>query len=714
MGKAFRRVRRFEAGVALLGVLGFVAVGPLRDDLTTLPGVMLAAVLILFLSPGTLLARLFLSEHFSGVALLPAAFVISTGGFALLGVPMLVLQGTLEAYLWVSGAVVAASVLAAAVAAFLPARPAGGATEGAFGDRGGVLWLPFLVLVAGLSYVARITAPSTFGDIWIYLSWVREYLGGGRLASEEPFFGGEVGISRARINGWLLEQAAASRVSGVDPVDLVFSYLNPALVVVALLAFYALARVLLESERAALFCGCLYSLFLLVHIDQSRLTFGGEFIQRLPEDKLAAKFLFMPLALAFAVVFLKGGGQRYFWCFAFSCWSVMAVHPIGLAIIGISMAGFGVLHLASNPRGRWAWARICAMGLAGLVAVGVPAFLAVVVAGKPLTAVLTDSDINSGDPDVLRNMIFVIPGRNRIFELADGSYMMHPSLLLDPIIAVAFLLGIPFVLWRLRSNPAAQLLLGMMYLTTVVVYVPAVATFLGDNLVLPGQIWRLAWPIPLAALLALGWLAWEAIGRLTSRLGGSGPAGLAARALPLAVLILLALCAVPLTRAGLATVLEYKEAARESGAYPVDPIYPWFRDEIDSPRVVLASDLLSARIPAYSSEANVVSRRGSLILNALPQLKERVPGQVEVPQGARDVQVFFRGTDLATGIEILRRHRVDYVMVESGSGLDGALNDLRGFEPVTEPSPRYDLYAVNLQTLARTQTGANAPEIPTQ
>jgi hypothetical protein len=240
-------------------------------------------------------------------------------------------------------------------------------------------------------------------------------------------------------------------------------------VVVSLLAFYALARVLFESERVALFCGCLYTLFLLVHVSQSRLTLGGEFIQRLPEDKLVAKFLFLPLALAFALVFLRGGGWRYFWCFAFSTWAVMAIHPIGLAIIGISMAGFGILHLASNPRSREAWKRIAAMGLAGLAAIAVPGVFVLVVLGEPLTAVLTDSDINSGDPDVLRNMIFVSPERNRIFELADGSYMMHPSLLLDPIMVVAFLLGVPCLQWRLKDSLAAQMLLGMMYLTTVLV-----------------------------------------------------------------------------------------------------------------------------------------------------------------------------------------------------------------------------------------------------
>jgi hypothetical protein len=353
--------------------------------------------------------------------------VISAGAFALLGVPMLVLQSTLELYLWAAGGMVAASVLAAALAALLGAlrrerteKPETGLAD--FG-RGGLWWVPFLAMVAALSYISRITAPSLYGDVWVYLSWVREFLGGDRLASEEPYFGGEVDLSRVRINGWLLDQAAFSRVSGVDPVDLLFSYLNPALVVVALLAFYALARVLFKSEKAALFCGCLYALFFLVHLSASRVGFGGEFVQRLVEDKLATKFLFLPMALAFAAAFLEGGRRVYFWCFAFVCCAVMAVYPIGLATIGLSVAGFGILHLAVNLRNRRAWARISAMGLAGLAVVAVPAILVIVVAGEPLTAVLTDSDINSGDPDVLRSMIFVSPVqffvRGGIVESAD-------------------------------------------------------------------------------------------------------------------------------------------------------------------------------------------------------------------------------------------------------------------------------------------------------
>jgi hypothetical protein len=692
-------LRWFEAGVALVVVAAFAVVGPLRGAFTTLPDVLLLATLALFLAPGILLVRWLFAEYLSAAALAPAGFVTSVGLFALLALPMLILQTTLATYLWACGLTIAVFGLGAVVVTFRQEQVAGGRAGVAFSDHRELLWVPFAVLVAALSYIARITAPSYYGDIWIYLSWVREYLGGDRLASVEPFFGGDVGLSRARINGWLLEQAAVARVSGIDPVDLVFSYLNPALVVVALLVFYALARILFKSERAALLSGCLYSLFFLVHLSQSRIAWGGEFVQRLPEDKLVAKFLFLPLALAFAFAFVEGGAKRYFLGFIFLCCAVMAIHPIGLAIIGISMAGFAVLHLAANPSSRAAWARISVMGLAGVAIVAISAVLVSSFTDEPLANALADSDINSGDPDVLRNMIFVSPERNRILELADGSYMMHPSLLLDPIIATAFVIGLPFLLWRLKGSLAAQLLFGVMYFTTVVVYVPPIATFLGDDVVLPGQLWRLAWPIQLAAVLTLGWLVWAATCYVGAWMQNLGPARLLAGALPVLIVVALTVAAVPQARPGLESILAHREASRTSGFYPSDPIYPWFRDEMDSPVVVLAPDIQGARIPAYSFEANVVSRRGGLVLRVLPELEKRAPGQIEVPQGSLDVQEFFSGTTLQKGVEILRRNNVDYVMVAKDSRLTGTLDSLSGFTPVRTPSKRYDLYSVDLQKL---------------
>jgi len=277
--------------------------------------------------------------------------------------------------------------------------------------------------------------------------------------------------------------------------------------------------------------------------------------------------------------------------------------------------------------------------------------------------------------------------------------MMHPSLLLDPVIAVAYLVGLPFLLWRLKRNLAAQLLFGVMYLVAVIVYIPPIATFLGDNVVLPGQIWRLAWPVQLAAVLTLGWLVWTATDLVASWLRSLGPARFLAGVLPTLLVVALTAVAWPQAQSGLESIRAHSETSRKAGFYPSDPIFPWFRDEISSPVVVLAPDIQSARIPAYSYEANVVSRRGGLVLRVLPELQKRAPGQIEVPQGSLDVQEFFSGTTLEKRVEILRRNNVDYVMIANDTQLSGSLDRIPGFVPVETPSERYDLYSVDLEKL---------------
>lgn len=99
----------------------------------SLPWAVMAATLIRFLVPGVPLTRWFLDEHSGGIGLLPAGFVVSTGGFALLGVPRFVLLDTLKAYPWIAGAVVAVCLLASALVA-LSGAPGIGAAASDGGD----------------------------------------------------------------------------------------------------------------------------------------------------------------------------------------------------------------------------------------------------------------------------------------------------------------------------------------------------------------------------------------------------------------------------------------------------------------------------------------------------------------------------------------------------------------------------------------------------
>jgi hypothetical protein len=686
------RIRSLDLCVVLLSAAALFLLGPLRGVFEAFPLVPFLSALVLFMAPGMLLSHWYFNERFPGAAFVPVSFVISTGIFGLLGVPMLILQASLDVYLWVAGAIVAASLAAAVVRMLLRRTPAEGDT--AASSPFSWLWVPFLLLSAALAAVSRSRVPTSYDDMWIYLAWVREFLSTDSLALYEPYFGNEAGLSRARINGWLLEQAALSRVSGIDPIELVLRYLAPTLVVVALLAFYTLARTLFKREAVALFAGCLCALFYLVNLDASLLSFGGEFIGRVAEDKFAARFVFLPVALALAVAFLQSGKPRYLWVFAFICWAVMAVHPVGLVIIGLSMAGFGLVYLAVNWRDRQAWTMMVGLGVTILSVVLVSAIFVFLATGESLTAVLSDADINSGDPDVLANMVFVRPERERIFELGEDLYMMHPSLLLDPVILGSFLLGLPFLLRRLRHSLAAQLLVGVLLLVTVVCYVPQVATFVGDHLVLPGQLWRLAWPIPLAALLIAGWMAWETTGRAEGCLNRLGVTPSVTHFLPLVLLGALMWVAAP-TSVARAEEVHSSEEVAQSQRSCVDPVFRWIGANITEPSVVLAPDAENTCIPAYSASANVVSLRGGTVLGVLPILERRVPGRIEVPRGTLDVRSFFSGPTLEESVQILHRHEVDYVLLYANPSLGKQPGRLPGITAIKTPGERYSMYAVD-------------------
>jgi uncharacterized protein DUF6077 len=692
-------MRQLDGPIVALGVGALILIGPLRGVFETYPLIPFASALFLFMVPGVLLTHWIVGERFGGAALVPVGFVLSTALFGMLGVPVLMLHLSLGAYMWMGGVIIAVFLITASAKTLR----GGAATEEKYRAAGSStlwwLWVPFLLFGGVLAFVSRAKVPGVNEDIWIYLAYVREYLSTEKVALYEPYFGSQTDLSRAQINGWLLIQAALSRASGIDPIELVLEYLAPALVIIALLCFYVLARSLFKSEAAALLAGCLYALFFLVNLDYTFYSFGGEFVGRIAEDKFTARFLFLPISLAFALFFIEERRWRYLGLFGFMCWAVMAVHPVGLAIIGVSAGGFGVVYVALNVRSREAWEKAGVLAGVLLGVILLPALMVFAATGESLTAVLSDADINSNDPDVLANMVFVRPKWKHIYELEGGSYIMHPWVVLDPVVLGALLLGVPFLVRRLKGSLAAQLLLGMLLLSVFVCYVPPVATFVGDHVILPGQLWRLAWPIPPAAVLVVGWMAWEAVGRVAGLLGSRGPGRILARFAPLAMVFVVAMIIAPTTSARVEDIHRTFEEAKRDPVAVFDPIFRWMRDNISEPSVVLAPDTVNTRIPAYSASANVVSLRGTTILDRRAALERRAPGRIEVPQRTLDLRKFYRDSTPEEKAEILRRYQVDYVMLRARSPLRDYLEGRPGFTVVETPGDWYTLYAVDLQRL---------------
>lgn len=698
LGRAARSLTL--ANVVIAGVPGSAMLLFFRGLSEPAPGLRFAAALFLFMVPGVLLSRRVLGRTSSGLALLPTGFAISAGVFGLPGAVFLILQLSMEAYLWTSGAIVAACGAAVAYRALranrLPRPPA----EDSLASKPSnlLLWFPFALLLSVLAAVSARRVPNANDDIWVYLAWVREFTGADRLAASEPYFGHETNpLSRIRVNGWLLEQAALSRAAGLEPIELVLRYLTPTLAVLAPLAVYALARELLRSERSGLVSGLLFALFHLAFIEPSMHNVGVELIFRVAEDKHAARFIMVPVALMCAARFIRTRRISCLGMFALLCLATVTVHPAGVAMLGLCMLGFGLARVLSHPLRRGVWIEMSALALALLGVVA--AFAAVRLADASSGGGLYSADINSTPPGVLEGTVFVADHWRHIFELDGGQYIMHPWLLLNPVILASYALGVPFLIRRLRRGPAAQFLLGGLFLTTAVVYVPPVATYVGDEIVGPNLLWRLAWPIPLLVLITAGWMVSEGLSAFQKGLGGLGVRPGYAALSPVAAMAVILAAALP---GALGTAIEvYREyPAARTAVYDPDPIYPWLRHSLDRPVTLLAPDAASTAIPAYSEHANVVSYRSRAFVEREELLERESGREIRLPRRYVDAYGFFSNQPEATlGSEdtnVLRRYGVDYVMVGDHTGLDARLRASPTVEPVADaPEGDFRLYRVD-------------------
>jgi uncharacterized membrane protein len=193
-------------------------------------------------------------------------------------------------------------------------------------------------------------------------------------------------------------------------------------------------------------------------------------------------------------------------------------------------------------------------------------------------------------------------------------------------------------------------------------------------------------------------MAWETTRRAGGLLRRFRVPAAATRALPVLLVVVVAWVIAPTALAG-ADRVDRSDDLAQSPHSCFDPIFGWLQRNIDEPGVVLAPDGENTCIPAHSALTNVLSVRGTLVLGPLPKLEERVPGEIEVPQGALDVRRFFSGTTLRESVEILDRYGVDYVLLRKGSARNTQLSDTPGFVAIDTPGQRYSFYKVDRRKL---------------
>ena len=211
------------------------------------------------------------------------------------------------------------------------------------------------------------------------------------------------------------------------------------------------------------------------------------------------------------------------------------------------------------------------------------------------------------------------------------------------------------------------------------------------------MIYRLAWPIPLAALLTAFWMFWELLGYASRKFGGTRLRG-AAPLIALVLVVLLASAAAPRALAGLRTVDSVDETPQE-GASCTDPAFDWMRENVDSRSVVLAPELENSCVPAYSSLTNVVGYRD--------QFLDTSTGGGSQSRKVQAVKDFFGAPTVGSGgIRTLLRYKIDYVLLPAGSPLNVQLGHLPGFKALDNPGSRYRFYAVNRDELVVTQAVA--------
>jgi tetratricopeptide (TPR) repeat protein len=275
-------------------------------------------------------------------------------------------------------------------------------------------------------------------------------------------------------------------------------------------------------------------------------------------------------------------------------------------------------------------------------------------------------------------------------------------MVLQPFHLVA-ILALLFLLPRLRREPGVRLLLGIAVVIPAACLVPLLAMKLG-GLITPWMVYRLAWPLTLAAALALGWsisilLDWRRWPRLSA-------VALAA------LLVVLAARGIPTYWGAITLLREGRDTLASNSCFQLGPILRPFADLVSSSEVpaelpkpdpnllagdapsgvtVLANSVIDQCLAGYAPYANVMEFRKNNVARFYPL------EQVESAWQRLSDALYFENAEFVDDrlIQTIERWGIGYLIVSQDETLDTQLRHLAGlFQPVTS-AVRHTIYRVN-------------------
>ena len=642
----------------ILSTIGYLLAFPLilvaAPIFDFFPLIAVALSWVWFTLPGLVLSYVIVRQ-ISWLERIPILFVLSIGLHTPVTVIAILFQMTLTSFIWLTF-VTYLLITAIYFIYFWRFQPSQTALSQVVArdkiETGSYVLIVFVLICAGmLAFVSANWPPA--GDDISGLPIFSEVLRTELITSAEPFHGsGTPSTPRNELIIWTYQNILVNRVSGVSPVDY-FMSTRPLLIILSFFSLYTLLHQFFKKNRLALFMLSFWSIYILA---TTRIEgIGSNLITRIIQDKFLGWFVVVPILLVFLLWYLEGREWRFLAGFSVAAFGATLVHPITMTQFMILGGAFSILYLILNRSKK------TVISLSWLTLVIAFCLGILLIQYFRYQGYFPIREAGLGDA-VEFGRIRMAVSRYRLWLLDGGQYILHPSIVLQPIILLGYLL-LPALFKDIRENNGARLILSSMVILPILLFVPPFANLVG-RLVTPYLLWRLAWPIETFAVLSIGWVVWQAVDQLDRLIEKQShqSAKFFSAASGLIVIFIALLIARPNIVAGSVNLRERLSEAK-NGPCVASADATAYIDRIanDSPVNVLASQSLNFCIPGFAPLANVIEYRGLGTVNRLPI--DEIPASLQRVEDSHYFSDTHHVDDLF--VEIIKRYDIDYVMVEN-------------------------------------------------